>query len=114
MKKLLLLLVPLVLLISCETSAEVEPQSGIVVGAIRECERTYTMSGNTKTLAFIGSQCEEWTDQPSDGLTVITSYDFWEITVLTPQGESYVIKLDVKDSTEFLPVEIGDPWPPSE
>ena len=112
MQKLLLLLVPLLLLVGCETSAE--PQSGIVVGAIRECKTTVIGSGMTETLAFIGSECEVWTDQSSDEFSLLINYDFWEITVLTPQGESYVIKLDVKDSAEFLPVAIGDPWPPSE
>ena len=106
MKKLLLLLVPLVLLISCETSAEVvevavEPQSGIVVGVIRECTGAQApKSGDLFLYDLYGVEnCES---QKARGNT------------LTPQGESYVIELHVDDSAKFLPVAIGDPWPPSE
>ena len=113
MKRLLLLLVPLVLLISCETSAEVaaEPQSGIVVGVIRECAAIQGAGSITVTYDLYGVEnCES---QKARGNTFVLK-DFWKITVLSPQGESYVIELHVDDSAEFLPVEIGDTWPPSE
>jgi len=121
MKKLLLLLVPLVLLISCETSAEVvevavePPQSGIVVGVIRECAGGQSSGSEIFFYDLYGVEiCEsEKAAAVEDGRLRLIK-DFWKITVLTPQGESYVIELDVVDSAEFLPVEIGDTWPPSE
>ena len=119
MKKLLLLLVPLVLLVSCESSVEVEvgsePQSGIVVGVIRECAGGQSSGSEIFFYDLYGVEiCEsEKAAAVEDGRLRLIK-DFWKITVLTPQGESYVIELHVDDSAEFLPVAIGDTWPPSE
>jgi hypothetical protein len=133
MKKLLLLLVPLVLLISCETSGEVrrevgvEPptklapkpapkSNGIIVGVIVTCEyRGEVISikhgvGSCFNEAKEEKKYDTIHDSPAT-ISGFSSIALWELTILTPQGTTYTVYTEFwKDLDEFLSDENYDGW----
>ena len=103
MKKLLLLLVPLIFLMSCTDSTSEAPQNDIVVGIISECE---VWNGN-QVLAVRGrNECA----------SVITMFrkvsEYTKFTIRTSDGGTYVVELDT-DYLDADSVKLGDSWPPS-
>ena len=140
MKKLLLLLVPLLLLVGCETSAEVgvEPptkpapkSNGIIVGVIVACELEWEVISMKHGVESCFMHKRNGFRQ---GFVQNT---LWELTILTPQGDTYTVYTEffkdlegyfeenpiqhdewliswVEDPQRAPEPKLGDPWPPSE
>ena len=97
MKKLLLLFVPLLLLVGCQNS---DPKDGVIVGALRECDVISTQSWEERDV--YGNRCTGYYDHED----WITTKDVFKLTILTPQGETYVTEMDRLSLVIAL-----EPWP---
>ena len=86
MKKLLLLFVPLLLLVGCQNS---DPKDGVIVGALRECHAISREYGTERDV--YGSVCTAYDNNHE---VWIVSKDVFKLTILTPQGETYVTEMD--------------------
>ena len=104
MKKLLLVLVPLIFIIGCADSKSQEIQNDIVVGIIAECE----VWNGDQVLAVRGA---------NECASVITMFrkvsEYTKFTIRTSDGGTYVVELDT-DYLDAYGVKLGDSWPPSE
>ena len=134
MKKLLLLLVPLVLLVSCETSAEVvevavePPQSDVIVGKLIVCgdgTGVYCFSAAMEETDYSSAQDAgyDWdtvwqlTVRTSHGTTYTITTDFFkdlEGWRSDPERDWYWLQPDTKQPEQIPEPKLGDPWPPSE
>ena len=118
MKKLLLLLVPLLLLVGCAS----EPEPDVVVGLIEVCD---VQTRDQKTVTYYGQDCfrPTWVDDPRyDGTQATWIYGVnkvegppawventrWEITVRTSEGTTYTTTKSYFSGA--APV-IGQTWP---
>ena len=98
MKKLLLLFVPLLLLVGCQNS---DPKDGVIVGALRECHAISREYGTERDV--YGSVCTAYDNNHE---VWIVSKDVFKLTILTPQGETYVTEMDRLSLVIAL-----EPWP---
>ena len=88
MKKLLLLFVPLLLLVGCQNS---DPKDGVIVNAIRECTFVERNRVIDHRIDIYGEHCFDWGNLSDNWIEV---RDVIKLTILTPQGETYVIEVD--------------------